>query len=690
MKKTHYYKIIFFFLVFSFTGVHNYQNISRGLASKTSLQCRESLATFLRSAEYTHKRDSSFHQRPRLLRILNHLKDLNKPKEKIAYYFLQLEKQFKKVKNSSRYSERLKKFLHQKYIIASDQVPESYFDRQRTIMRNQGHGDVPITDAMREEAITVLQIDQKDSLDEWLDYFFTDDADVYPTWLKMWSFEEMLKLGNFNSEAGKFAKRTADTVAPYAELNREAYGIVIDAISKKSNGERIDDLTNDHLKELLNSGASFGKLYGEVLKELKNIKQGGLSETQGVWVKYKQGSNASELAQSLKGKATGWCTAGESTAQSQLNQGDFYVFYTKDQVGNNTNPRFAIRMEGQIIGEIRGVASDQNLDEVIAKTSILDNKLSEFGDEGKRYQENSNDMRVLTDIADKHQQNIDLSVDELKFLYEIDKKITGFGYSKDPRIGEIVSTRNIRKDLVQITGFKESEISITKEEALSGGIKYHYGNLDIVTLYTDEKMILPEIVNGNIYFNSLSSAENLTLPKVINGDLHLGALKRAKGLVLPKNIGGYLHLGWLESPKDLILPEVLEGSLNLGSLKNAKGLKLPRNIPGHLILGSLTNTKGLVFPDDVYGDLILSNLKKIGVLTLPARVGGTVDLTSLISGNYLKLPEVSEEDISLWSLKRIDNLIVPNKLGGKLDVSSLPSKQRAEILERLKTNLILL
>ena len=46
-------------------------------------------------------------------------------------------------------------------------------------------------------------------------------------------------------------------------------------------------------------------------------------------------------------------------------------------------------------------------------------------------------MKLLTLIDKKVNNNIDLTVEELKFLYEIDDQIIGFGFKKDPRIEEI-------------------------------------------------------------------------------------------------------------------------------------------------------------------------------------------------------------------------------------------------------------
>ncbi len=46
-------------------------------------------------------------------------------------------------------------------------------------------------------------------------------------------------------------------------------------------------------------------------------------------------------------------------------------------------------------------------------------------------------MKLLTLIDKKVNDNIELNLGELKFLYEIDGQIIGFGYKKDPRIEEI-------------------------------------------------------------------------------------------------------------------------------------------------------------------------------------------------------------------------------------------------------------
>jgi len=180
-------------------------------------------------------------------------------------------------------------------------------------------------------------------------------------------------------------------------------------------------------------------------------------------------------------------------------------------------------MQGGNIGEVRGIGPEQNLDPYIGE--VVEKKMSEFPD-GKAYKKKSADMKRLTEIDKKNLAGENLNADDIRFLYEIDEKIEGFGYQRDPRIEEIRGKRDTKKELSFLLKIPQDLISISKEEALKGGIEFHYGSL---------------------YLESLTSAEGLTLPKKINGSLDLGRLTSAEGLTLPETINGRLYLGSLTS-----------------------------------------------------------------------------------------------------------------------------------------------
>lgn len=101
-----------------------------------------------------------------------------------------------------------------------------------------------------------------------------------------------------------------------------------------------------------------------------------------------------------------------------------------------------------------------------------------------------------------------LTKDDLRFLYEIDSPIEGFGYKKDPRIEELLDGRNKKEDLASVFDCQLGQISLTKEEALSGDIVFHNGDLHLESLTSAEGLTLPKTIGfGNLYLNNLTSAD---------------------------------------------------------------------------------------------------------------------------------------------------------------------------------------
>ena len=507
----------------------------------------------------------------------------------IKNYMQRLEQIHNKVSDTGKHEKLLKEMYYAKYIIKEEDIPESYYTHQQQIALERGYGYIAITEDIKRQYQKQIIDDQKSSLDVWIDYFLSKDSNVYPFWLKYWAFQGMLKLGNYDKKTGEFGNRTKNTVAPFADLNREALAISMDLIIKMLNKEKID---NKELEILIKSG-SFGKIYSyainDILKNNKNITNNNI----GKWVKYDQGSNHILLVDSLKGYNTGWCTAGESTAKAQLSNGDFYVYYTLDENNEYKVPRIAIRMEYGKIAEIRGVAKEQNLEPEMEE--VVDRKLEEFPDK-EEYYKKVNDMKELTKIYKKHQRKEDLTKEDLTFLYEIYEEINGFGYEKDPRVEEIKKERNKRQDVAFIFDCKEEQIAFSKKE-LRNDTVYYSGDLFLIRLTSAKGLKLPRIIKGHLDLCRLTSAKGLKLPETIIGCLDLSSLTSAEGLKLPQIITENLNLSGLTSAEGLELPQTIGGYLDLSGLTSAEGLELPQTIGGYLDLSSLTSAEGLIMPD---------------------------------------------------------------------------------------------
>lgn len=292
--------------------------------------------------------------------------------------------------HNSKYINYLKKGYYDRYVIKRENVPESYYKMQQQIALDRGYGHIEITEGMKKEYQNIIIDDQKKRLDLWLDYLLSEDA-KYPFWAKYWAFQGMLSLGKYDKKSGKYTKRTETTVEPFADLNREALAISIDSMQKILRKENLND---KELENIVKNG-SFSKIYTYILSNILNNNKNIIKSDEGKWVKYDQGSDYMPLVKSLQGYNTGWCTAGQSTAKTQLALGDFYVYYTLNEKDEYKVPRIAIRMEENKIGEIRGIAEHQNMEPNMEK--VVEEKIQEFPDRDE-YKKKVNDMEMLTYI----------------------------------------------------------------------------------------------------------------------------------------------------------------------------------------------------------------------------------------------------------------------------------------------------
>jgi len=207
--------------------------------------------------------------------------------------------------------------------------------------------------------------------------------------------------------------------------------------------------------------------------------------------------------------------------------------------------------------------------------------------------------KILVNILEKSSKNEQLLKEDISFLYETRFNTGWFGLTLNEPINKVyglldeqqkkdlerlLSKRDIKSDLSVLTGFPREQISTTNDEAVSGGIKYHYGDLSFAgTRKLVEGLKLPETVNGTLNFWSIiktDGLEGVELPKIVGGDLVLSNLDSAKGLKLPERIGGTLYLAEHKSAEGVEFPKIVDGSIDLVGLRSIKGLKLPEHVGG--------------------------------------------------------------------------------------------------------------
>ena len=338
------------------------------------------------------------------------------------------------------------------------------------------HGDIAVEDLEK-------------SLDQWISYL-SDANEPYPVWFRYYAFRNVLDLGDYDKDKGEFTRRSPRSVRLFPEIDRGALAYVeqmieaardpamLERLQKAQKAAANQDVPVGELitKEKAGSFAklSFAKQYAEGIKQAGEITDEMRKETAGKWVKYQKGTDPTALWASLQNKGTAWCTKGFATAETQLKGGDFYVYYTHDRQGKPTIPRIAIRMQEDQIGEVRGVAdNDQNLEGNVAV--IAEEKMKELPG-AERYKKASADMKTLTTIDKKISHGENLNKDDLVFLYELNAPIEGFGYQRDPRIAELRGQRNLEEDMPIVFECEKNQIAHSIKE-IKEGTKAYVGPL---------------------------------------------------------------------------------------------------------------------------------------------------------------------------------------------------------------------
>ena len=529
-------------------------------------------------------------------------KDLKEKVNRLNDYLDKLKRVQDRAIDNNRYLYMVKKLYYDRYVIKEDNIPDGYLKFLENQYLEQGHGHINLVEPntykdeeLRKEHIETIIREQKDSLDNWLNYFLSKDSDYLPMWAKVWAFQGMLQIGNLNKNKDGYDKRSKTTTNPFVSFDSEILGRCVSLIEETFEKK---EMTDEEVKKLVESG-SFSKLYGKLLASKKQVKA---ETTDGIWIKYNQESEDDikikvdqgketeyiKLYNSLQGYNTGWCTAGSrETAKKQLLGGDFYVYYSKDKEGKYKVPRLAIRMNGNQIGEIRGIAENQNIESNMEL--ILEEKLKDFPD-ASMYKKKVSDMKLLTNIYNKYLNKEELTKDELRFLYELDELIYGFGYRSDPRIKEILDGRNKLDDLMLLCECDKEQIILDgdydKLRKSDKTIKYFYGGLWLDDITGEDGLVFPEIMCGDLCLTGFLDTGKMKLPRILLGELNLGnfIISDIKNIDLPEIIDGTLHLWGVTNSEGLILPKKINGDLHLWELNSLIGITLSEEILGHVYI----------------------------------------------------------------------------------------------------------
>ena len=123
--------------------------------------------------QFLHKKDSQLqtsspveHEQTR--KNLAEEKTSHKPADKISDWLQVIEKTHMSHQDNPVVLERIKNYYHKEHVIKSENIPESTFLLEQRIARQDGHGNVEITDTFKEEKTNQIINDQKHSLNKYI------------------------------------------------------------------------------------------------------------------------------------------------------------------------------------------------------------------------------------------------------------------------------------------------------------------------------------------------------------------------------------------------------------------------------------------------------------------------------------------------------------------------------------------
>ncbi len=341
-------------------------------------------------------------------------------------------------------------------------IAKGLYESEKRLAIEQGRGndiqrlesEHDVVELYKPLIIEKAQIQRK-TLTSWLDYLQQNDA-KHPMWFRYYVVRSLEKMGTLDKEKGTYSTRTPTTVAPFPELNSEALGWVYKKLEAANQKNRVPE-ENKQLEALIKA-KDFTKLYA--FAQIETAGNLNRESVEGQWQKYNKDSDYHILEGDLKGKGTGWCTA-EGSAKGQLQGGDFYVYYTKGADGKYTEPRIAIRMEGDHVGEVRGVNPRQELEPALLNTAQTQYHQLPGGEV---FDKKTSDMTRVTTLTKMQADGRQFTKEDLLFLYEINGTIEGFGYEKDTRITELRKQRIPEEDMPIVFSCRREQIARTLNE----------------------------------------------------------------------------------------------------------------------------------------------------------------------------------------------------------------------------------
>lgn len=202
------------------------------------------------------------------------------------------------------------------------------------------------SDYARRQVLGEYQATQTKTINKWAD-FLRHNTTIPPA-VRLMLFDAVVT-HNYDARTGSYKKRSNQTLRNYTPFDEGTISRMVGEQTISS-----DAVLKEYVETMMANAPN-------VVKAFKMY-----DTAEGTWLKFPGGSNVSEQdindnanALSQLVQDTPWCT--KTSAQGQLQGGDFYVFVTTDKDGF-PKARIAVRTSRGNIDEVRGVLEGQQME----------------------------------------------------------------------------------------------------------------------------------------------------------------------------------------------------------------------------------------------------------------------------------------------------------------------------------------
>ena len=433
---------------------------------------------------------------------------------------------------------------------AIDQAIQNEIDT----MVDQGFSNAQIENAKRafspgrerDNVINEYRRAQVETANQWESYLGQSD---YPASFKYLILDAVLT-NNYDLKTDRYQKRTAKTIRNFTPFDA---GTLAELYMSDSN-----ELLKDYVRIQADNSANI-------------VESAAFSSTKdGKWIKFDGGGNVGE--QELQDNAnklsqlvqnTYWCT--KTNALSQLRGGDFYVYVTENKQGD-FDPRIAVRMDGDKVGEVRGNASskqDLEADMLPVADTFLREKIP--NDSGKKWLDSiayNTKVKDLTEKIDTKVLNMDDVYEYIDILKDKNKFSVDYGENglvqtlqdkfRDAKFSFGVADwqGGIKDDTLLLLAPNDIYTFMFRNNEETKNVQVIIGNVNIYDDFDGGKV---KAITGNVEFED-SSVKKIKSIESIGGGIRfrnseikdLGSLKEIGGDVSFRN-SEVKYLGNLES-----------------------------------------------------------------------------------------------------------------------------------------------